>query len=89
MPQRTTTGTQARQGRLGQPVLAVLAVSLVLIALYVVGLMLWAGTDALRRTTSEPGRPLGGPDSGVSQSTGQSLEQGRSGTAGQSDVPSR
>lgn len=64
MAQRPLSGPESRQGRLGRPVLIVLAVSLILVTLYVIGLMIWVGTGSVGTKTSEPRRqPVGGPDS--------------------------
>jgi len=40
------TGTQARQGTRGKPVLYVLIGSLLLLAVYMVGLLTWSGATA-------------------------------------------
>lgn len=59
------TGTQARQGAKGKPVLYVLIGSLVLLAVYMVVLLTWSGTtappdhasqsqDAARATAANP-----------------------------------
>ncbi len=64
MPKKPLTGPQARQGRLGRPVLVVLVASLVLVAIYVVGLMLWVASDTVQQSTTEPNRPAASTGTG-------------------------
>lgn len=61
MAQKPVSGSEARQGGLGRPVLLVLSASLVLLAIYVIGLVIWAETD-LKHQPSDPNHPVAGQE---------------------------
>ncbi len=69
MPRIVETGTEARQGTRGRPVLMVLIGSFVLLGIYMVSLMLWSGSESPDHPSQEASRQITtGSPSGSSNS---------------------